>query len=405
MTAVGLYVHVPFCAAKCGYCDFYSRTGEPREMHRLIGAMVAELADGPVARRDDLRIETIFVGGGTPTVLPEPTLEALFSALGQLAKTHAVTEFTVEANPASLDGRKAELLRRCGVDRLSVGAQSFDAAELAVLDRIHGPHDVAETVARVRAAGIRNLNLDLIFGVPGQTVLSWASSLRQALDLEPEHLACYGLTYEPGTPMHRRRAEGRITPADEDAEAEMYLLAIDTLASAGFDHYEISNFARPGSVCRHNLKYWHNEPYVGIGPSAVSYLDGCRWRNVADIRRYVAGMTAGRPNVVEQEQLGARGRAAETAMMWLRLTDGVDRAAFEAATGAELEVLFGDAIRTHAAAGLLEVTERGVRLTRRGLLVADSVLADFADVVDERGRDPQKAACDAPNAPNPRRGG
>ena len=317
-SSIGLYVHVPFCRVKCGYCDFYSQVGGPETFEPLVEALLAELDTRVV--RPGLAVETIYIGGGTPTVLPIGLLERLLGALrdaGRGIRTtegvrqkgfppelgcgkgfphqrpHQLVEFTVEANPATVDDCKAALLAECGVDRVSMGAQSFDTGELAVLDREHRPADVAASIEILRRAGLTRFNLDLIFGVPGQTVASWLGSLRAAIDLEPEHLSCYGLTYEAGTPLHARREAGRVRAVDEDAEAEMYLATMETLEAAGYRQYEISNYARPGRECRHNLRYWHNLPGVGLGPSAASYLDGRRWRNVPDTREYVRLMQQG----------------------------------------------------------------------------------------------------------------
>jgi oxygen-independent coproporphyrinogen-3 oxidase len=372
---VGLYVHVPFCRSKCGYCDFYSRVAAPGAFEPYIEALVAEL-DMAVAQRG-LRVDTIFIGGGTPTCLPVEPLGRLLGRLGEIARRDDCREFTVEANPATIDDAKAALMKSCGVDRVSMGAQSFNAGELAVLDREHSPADVAASIEILNHAGLARYNLDLIFGVPGQTLDSWASSLRAAIDLRPEHLSCYGLTYEPGTRLHDRLQNGRVSHIAEDIEADMYLATMDTLETAGYRQYEISNYARPGCECRHNLRYWRNLPGIGIGPSAASYYQHRRWRNVPDTASYVQAISAGKLPVIDLEELSPLDRAGETAMLALRLVEGIDCRQFREATGLDPLELFAAPIQAHASAGLLVVREGHLSLTRKGRLVGDAIIADF----------------------------
>ena len=372
---LGLYVHVPFCPRKCGYCDFYSVVPAEGDCRPLAAALLTELQTA-VGQRE-VRVETMFVGGGTPTFLPSPEFDRLFSALGRLAAKHDPVEFTVEANPASLTAPKAALLRGCGVNRISMGAQSFNRQELEQLDRLHSPEDISAGATIIRQAGFEHFSLDLIFGIPGQTLASWTDSLRRAIELGPDHLACYGLTYEPGTPLRAKLDAGRITPVDEETEVELYLAAIDHLAAAGFRQYEISNFARPDGQCRHNLRYWRNQPGLGIGPSAASYLDGRRWRNVPDVAEYIDRITAGRGVLAEEETLSPRERAGETAMLQLRLIDGIRCCEFHAQTGFDPLGLFAAPIAEHGARGLLTADADRIALTRRGRPVADAVIADF----------------------------
>ena len=373
---VGLYVHVPFCSRKCGYCDFYSTVPIGDDCGRFTDALLLEL-EWALAARPQLRVETIFVGGGTPTFLPIALLERLFSRLGTIAVRHQVSEFSVEANPGSIDEDKAAVLRAHGVNRISMGAQSFSEAELAVLDRVHTPTDIAAGAEVVRRAGFPHFNLDLIFGIPGQTAASWRQSLGRAIGLGPDHLACYGLTFEPGTPLHDRLTRGRVHRVSDEIEAELYTLCIKELAAAGFEHYEISNFARRGARSRHNLRYWHNLPVLGIGPAAASYLDGRRWRNLRDTVEYVRRVTLGEPTSIDAETLSATERAGETAMLMLRLVEGVDCEEFRALTGFDPEELFAAAIGQHLKAGFLAVERGRIRLTDQGRLVADTVIADF----------------------------
>jgi oxygen-independent coproporphyrinogen-3 oxidase len=371
-----LYVHVPFCRTLCGYCDFYSEVLTAGRAGPLVEALVREL-DGYAARGVFERFDTIFVGGGTPTVLPPVELERLLRAIQAHAGPVEGLEFTVEANPATVTEEVAGILAAGGVNRVSIGAQSFRRDELRVLDRTHDPDDVVRTVGQCRRAGIGQVSLDLIFGIPGQSVASWGESLRAAVELGVQHLSCYGLTYEADTPLRQRRDAGRIQPVDEEVEAEMYELAIDWLAAAGLEQYEISNFARVGARCRHNLVYWHNEPYVGIGPAAAGFVGDVRYKNVADTTVYARAIEAGQSPWGEREQLPPARRAGETAMLELRLSEGIDRRRFAERYGQDPVLMFADAIARHEEAGLLAVSGTHVRLTRAGLLLANRVSADF----------------------------
>jgi len=370
-----VYVHVPFCRRRCGYCDFYSVEFDAAAAGPLVEALLREL--DAYAARPDLSLETVYVGGGTPTTLPLELLRRLLGRLRQVVRPDAQIEFTVEANPATVTPETAQVLVGCGVNRASIGAQSFQACELAVLERDHAPRQVAETVGVCRAAGIEQVSLDLMFAIPGQTLESWRASLGAALALGPEHVSCYCLTYEPGTRLRRQLEAGVLSAVDPELDAAMYECAIDTLTAAGFRHYEISNFALPGHECRHNLVYWRNEPYVGIGPAAAGFLDGVRYRNVSDIAAYIRAVLAGDSPRAETERLGLRQRAGESAMLELRLIEGIERERFRQRFDADPVAFFHDAVRRHQQRGLLEVTGTHVRLTRAGLLLADRVVADF----------------------------
>jgi oxygen-independent coproporphyrinogen-3 oxidase len=347
----------------------------------MVSALLSELQ----IRQAEIgpQIPTIFVGGGTPTVLPDGQLACLFEALATLARTGRSTEVTVEANPATLTPTNAAILRQAGVNRLSLGAQSFDPAELTLLERIHSPSDIAASVAVARNAGFDEINLDLIFAVPGQTLTTWHATLEQALELQPDHLACYGLTYEAGTPLAARRQQGQVRPCPENLEADMMLACRELLQAAGFEHYEISNYARPGRRCLHNVRYWKNAPHVGIGPSAAGYINNTRYKNAPDVDRYLQMIREGRPPVAEQETLPPQSRAGETAMLNLRLTEGIDIEDFHSQTGFDSLVLFSSPIRQHLADDLLAIDRKTIRLTEKGMLLADMVITDFLHAADE----------------------
>ncbi|MCH7813090.1 MAG: radical SAM family heme chaperone HemW, partial [Planctomycetes bacterium] len=328
-------------------------------------------------------VTSIFVGGGTPTVRPAEQLAWLLEPLAEIAVPDTGVEFTVEANPATVDNTMAETLVRAGVTRMSLGAQSFHAADLAVLERIHSPDDIAPAVKAARQAGIGQLNLDLIFGIPGQTMAGWLESLDRAIALEPNHLALYGLTYEPGTALTRRRDRGQIKPCDDGFEADAYLAAIERAEGAGFEQYEISNFARPGCRCRQNLLYWRGQPYVGVGPSAAGYTDGRRYRNVANLKQYLDRVEKTGTAVEETESIDGVRLATELIMLGLRLVEGLELAVFERRTGLNPRRAFARVLDPYQAQGRLTISDTHIALTRQGFLIADAIMTDLMAELDE----------------------
>ena len=383
---VGLYIHIPFCDTKCGYCDFFSVAIKDRDPLPLVTRITREL--GTRLADDAHEVRTVFIGGGTPTVLPTDQLRKILESLVSRVPMRNVEEFTVEANPATVDDDKAKLLVDWGVTRVSMGAQSFLPQELATLERLHSPDDIAPSVETLRRHHVGRINLDLIFGIPGQTPDTWTYSLRRAIELEPDHIACYGLTYEPATRLTAQRKAGRVTPCDEEFEIEMYLSTIDTLADAGFKQYEISNFARPGCECLHNLIYWRNEPFLGVGPSAAGFLDGRRYKNIADVNGYVRLIDAQGHAEAESEVVDDVMLRTEMVMMQLRLVEGLSVEAFRNRTDADPLTLFEVELSRFADLGLVTVSTSRIALTRSGRLMADAVIRDLA------------AACDTSN-PSP----
>lgn len=370
-----LYVHVPFCLGKCTYCDFYSVVKTADGVKTYLDALGRELqlttgeCPGPM--------RTVYVGGGTPTALSAAELEGLLSLLHEGVGFAEVTEFTVEANPGTLSGEKLDVLRTHGVNRLSIGAQSFNDRLLGVLGRRHSASDVRRALEASHGAGLSNLNLDLIFGIPTQTVDDWRRDLDALLACDVPHVSTYALTYEEGTPLALSAAAGEVVRVREDDDLRMYETTVDTLVGAGYVHYEISNFAHPGFACAHNEAYWANASYVGLGPSAVSYIDGERRRNVASIDDYARMLAAGNSPANFREHLTGEKRARETAIMNLRRTRGIDFGTFRRHTGFDATTFFVREFQALSADGLVEVGEGGARLTRRGLMVADSVLGEL----------------------------
>jgi len=383
----GLYLHIPFCFHKCHYCDFYSIVDRHDRQAAFVERMTDELHAVSRAAGQATRLETLFVGGGTPTLLHPDLWRRLLDALHATFDLTHLLEWTVEANPETVTPELLDVLVAGGVNRLSIGAQTFNPDHLQTLERWHEPQSVRRAVDQAHKTGLYNLNLDLIFAIPGQSLADWEADLDAALALAPAHLSCYALTYEPHTPLTARMQRGRITPADEQLEAEMYERTIDRLTAAGFEHYEVSNFARktppagepevtetPGSRrCRHNRLYWLNGQWLAVGPSASGHVAGRRWKNRPHLGRYLASQ-GGAPVVPDSiEQLDPDGSFGEQLMLRLRLIDGVPLGWLEP----RLDRRRSEAIDAFVSDGLLQRTADRLRLTRRGLLIADSVLAEL----------------------------
>jgi oxygen-independent coproporphyrinogen-3 oxidase len=321
-------------------------------------------------------IRTLFLGGGTPTHLSARQLERLLTKVGRWFLVEPDHEFSIEANPGTLDAGKIQVLLDHGVNRVSLGGQSFHPHLLRVLERNHDPADVPRAVELLRGR-IAQLSLDLIFGVPGQTLAEWGADMCQALALGIDHLSTYGLTFEKGTRLWKQQQRGEVRALEEESELGLYLHAMDTLAEAGFEHYEISNFARPGNRCRHNQVYWANEAYWGFGVGAARYVRGCREVNTRDLQGYLRRVLAGEPATFQSETLGPEERARETISVQLRRAEGINRPAFLAQTGFDLDSLARQAIERHAALGLVHDDGVNVSLTREGKCVADVLVQDY----------------------------
>ncbi|MDD4890237.1 MAG: radical SAM family heme chaperone HemW [Phycisphaerae bacterium] len=369
---LGLYVHVPFCLRRCLYCDFNSNVFAAELARPFVDAVLAELAFW-AGRLDLSSLRTIFIGGGTPTVLPPDELARLIDAIA----ASPANEFTIEANPATVSPSLADRLRSLGVNRISFGAQSFDPAELALLGRAHSVEQIADSVRIARRAGYDNVNLDVMYGLPGQSLAGWRSTLAAAVALGVEHLSCYALSYEPGTELARRAKAGLVAPVPDEAAVAMYAAAQADLAAAGFEHYEISNWAKPGRQCRHNLLYWQNRPWLGLGPSAASFLAGLRFKGRASLADYEAAAIAGQPEFDDIEHLTGLPAVGEAMMLALRLRAGLDADEFARRYGLDIRRQFAEVIARHEQAGLLRWQGSRLQLTEAALPVSDSVLVDF----------------------------
>lgn len=378
-----LYLHIPFCRKKCSYCDFNTFAGMEDNFDAYTAALCHEIRLMG-AHRHRPPVRTIFIGGGTPTVLAVSQLADILQACFTAFEVLPDAEITSEANPGTVNESYLSELLTLGVNRLSFGAQSFNPAELSMLGRIHSAASIGETVNAARRAGVINLNLDLIYGLPNQSVADWATTLQHTIELEPEHISLYSLTLERGTALRAQVARGELPPPDSDLAADMYELADARLAEGGYRQYEISNWAKPGFACRHNLTYWRNEPYLGMGPGAHSFEASERWWTVRNVEKYIAQVNAipaeshPRPGMADFETIDRRLEMGETMMLGLRLTaEGVVRAAFRARFGVAVAEVFGAEIEKLKALGLLETDSQRLKLTPSARLLGNRVFAEF----------------------------
>ncbi|MBY0587398.1 radical SAM family heme chaperone HemW [bacterium] len=368
------YVHIPFCAHKCGYCDFASVAGQDELADRYLDALDREMASILTAPKD---LETIFVGGGTPTYLNEAQLDRFLDRLVRWFPPGPATEFTVESNPNTLTREKVRSLVDHGVNRVSLGAQSFHPHLLERLERNHDPASVYRAVDLLKPV-IANVSIDLIFGIPGQTMTDWQTDLREGLALPIEHVSSYGLTYEKGTLLWKQRRLGIIEPTEEETEAAMYEYLLEETLRAGFEQYEVSNFARQGELdrrSRHNSVYWANAPYYGFGTGAAAFVDGHRTLNLRPLLTYIETVEEGRSPIHQSESLPPEARARETAVLELRRTQGIDLSAFQRKTGFHFRDLAPRELEGFVELGLLIDDGNVVRLSPRGFLLADGIFS------------------------------
>lgn len=373
----GVYIHIPFCRSRCVYCGFYSTT-----LSSLITDYVSAVFREAEIRRGYVSgpVDTVYLGGGTPSQLTVDELKRLLIYINKVYDVSPGAEITVECNPDDVTAELAEALRSLGVNRVSMGAQTFSDDRLRFLHRRHNAAEVSEAVRILRHAGIDNISIDLMFGFPGETVEEWESDIDCALSLDVEHISAYSLMYEEGTPLYRMLETGRVSEVDEEVSLKMYDRLIDRLTAAGYEHYEISNFARPGRRSRHNSSYWHHEPYVGLGAAAHSYDLVSRQWNVSDVRKYIDSINRG---IVpfEREVLDLSTRYDDLITTALRTSDGVSLDYIEREFGRT----FLDYCKAQAEGfihrGLIELTaDNRLRLTRRGLFVSDMVMSELMKV-------------------------
>ena len=396
-------MHIPFCVTKCNYCDFNTYAGIEELMPEYVSAMVEEIGMWGEGLGEGARVPTIFFGGGTPSLLPVGDVERILDACRRAFLCDEGMEVTLESNPGDLTVEHLEGLRGVGVNRLSIGVQSFSDAHLLALTRRHSAAEAERAFGMARESGFDNVNLDLMFGLPRQTLEEWKESVDKVANLGPEHLSLYALTLEEGTPLQRDVSKGYTPEPDADLAAEMYLYAMEALGESGYGQYEISNWAKPGRECRHNLVYWRNEEYLGIGSGAHSFLGGCRFAEERSPRRYVgrvrelgteggwgrlpvesgeemAAALTGRGPVSDIEVISEAVEMGETMMMGLRLMEGVSGEGFRGRFGRTLESVFGDDLKELEGLGLLEEVGDRWRLTRPGKLLGNEVFQRFVSV-------------------------
>ena len=402
---LSLYIHIPFCQTKCPYCDFNTYQGIESLMSPYRAVLAEELALwGQALGRP--AVNTVFFGGGTPSYLPPGALGDILAVANSAFRIRPDAEITIEANPGDLTAERAVLLLEQGVNRISIGVQSLDDGLLGLLGRRHNAAEAVAAVQTVRAAGLDNVNLDLMYGLPQQTAGQWRDTLERLADLEPAHISLYCLTLEEGTPLRRWVEQGQLPAPDGDLAADMYDYARQLLAARGYGHYEISNWSRPGLECRHNLAYWRSLPYLGVGPGAHSCIGGWRFWNGDSPRGYIAAVKEwaaagstpvlaasngnGGPELTEDwleragpvggwEWIGPEVAAAERMFLGLRLLEGLDLAAASAGLGIDLAVKYGTPIAELLELGLLERRGDNLRLSGEALLVANQVFTRFLD--------------------------
>ncbi len=366
------YVHVPFCIHRCGYCDFTVIAGRDDLFTGYLSALEQEL----IHSGSPHEVDTLFVGGGTPTYFPPRELTCFLEMLARHLPLSAGGEFSIEANPSGFDSLRGDLLAEAGINRISLGVQSTHLRHLQTLERDHTLEDITRAVEIARPR-VRNVSLDLIYGIPGQTVAEWRETLEQSLALKPTHLSTYGLTYEKGTAFWVRRRKGQLTPVDETVELAMYRSAIERLPAAGFEHYELSNYALPGYRCRHNEVYWQADEYLGFGPGAAAFVKGIRFQNHRSTTTWIKKILAGESAIMSREKLTPEEQAREAIMLGLRQRDGILLDDFARRFGYRIEDLQPDKLQQHVDAGRLEIVAGALRLTDHGCCLADSVMADF----------------------------
>ncbi len=383
---LSIYLHIPFCTTKCTYCAFNTYVNQEALIEPFVRALIHEIQIVARSKPDQI-VGTIFFGGGTPSLLTPQHFAEILAALRESFEVNSDAEITLEANPNDLNVTYLSALRRVGLNRISIGMQSANENELQLFKRRHDNDAVVRAVSAARAGGFDNLNLDLIYGFPHQTLESWETSLQQMLTLQPDHVSLYALGLEEGTPLKAWVERGRLPEPDEDLAADMYERASELLREHGFEQYEISNWARPGRECRHNLQYWHNDDYVGVGPGAHGYAGGVRYSTVLSPQRYIkllnetqeeAYVYPRTPVTAEAVVVDRAGQISETLIMGMRLTqEGIPRVGFVERFGEDLLDLHHDVIRKYEGYGLLSVNDERIRLTEAGRLLSNVIFREF----------------------------
>jgi oxygen-independent coproporphyrinogen-3 oxidase len=370
---LGIYVHIPFCLSKCPYCDFNSIVYDSESAEEYVSSLLKEVGLFSKVQTQRIKADTIYFGGGTPSILKSSQLTSILEVLFSSFQIKENSEISLEANPGTLRDRNAKEIKGLGINRVSLGVQSLVDEELKALGRIHTRDEAMKSYQLLRGY-FENISLDLIFGIPGQTQKSWERCLREVVKLKPEHLSVYCLTIEEGTPFYRLRKDKKLNLPDEEETREMYLKTIDLLKSQSYTHYELSNFVREGRKCRHNLKYWRGEEYIGFGAGAHSYLNGARRGNIKKVKDYIKRCKEGVSIIDFEERLTLSQRISEFILLGLRRIEGVDLKRLKEDLGFDLEKEKKKEIRYLIDKNFLEKGENVLKLTHKGILVADSVM-------------------------------
>ena len=368
-----LYIHIPFCISKCIYCDFNSVVMKSQIVDEYLNAIENELQ----AINGKYSLTTVYIGGGTPTVLNEIQLSKLFNLISKYVDVFNLKEYTIEVNPGTLNEEKNLALKDSYIDRISIGIQSFNDKYLKLLRRIHTAKEAKDVFSSLREKGFENISIDLIYGYPAQTLNEWKTDLRECFILGPEHISAYCLTYESGTPLVGIMDSGKLKRLSEEEELNMYEYTNDFLGNEGYRHYEISNFAKPGKECQHNTVYWENREYIGIGAGAFSYINGERYCSIKNVKEYISAVKSKKNLICFSEKLPQEKRASEILIMALRMTSGISKKEFFNRSGYNLTELFGTQLNVLAQAGLINFDDERIKLTRKGLSLADSVMVKF----------------------------
>ena len=376
---LGLYLHLPFCISKCPYCDFNSYPlKEENQITSYISALYKEITTYS-QKLKKINIRTIYFGGGTPTILSGVQIYNILEFCKDKFTVDKNAEITIEANPGTLDGEKLKLLIESGINRLSLGAQSFNDLFLKKLGRIHNTQDIIDSYYLAREKGFNNINIDIMFALPDQTTKDLQTTLEKAVSLKPDHLSLYNLTIKPGTEYYEKYKRGKLKLPTEDEEFDMYDWAINFLKENNFEHYEIANFARPYKRSMHNLIYWQNKPYLGIGAGAYSFIKGYRYMNYENPGRYIKEIMSGKLPVDNGEKLSLRKRMIETIILGLRTKDGVGFKKFKTRFGVNLNDIFFKQVNKLVNLALLEKGDCKIKLTKKGIFLANTVFREFVD--------------------------
>ncbi len=371
-----VYIHIPFCIKKCHYCDFLS-FAQPQQMERYVKALTAEMA--LAVQQYNVQARTIFIGGGTPSCLPEALLEEVLKAVQSYFVSDSLTEYTMEANPGTLTPQKLQLMHQYGVNRLSLGVQSDRVDHLQMLGRIHSFEEAQQAVRMARDAGLDNINLDFMYGLPGQTVEQWRDTLQHAMTLEPQHLSLYQLKIEEGTQMYQWLEDEKISEFDDEQALEMYRTAQTTLAEQGYHQYEISNYAKPGRESLHNQVYWRTDDYLGVGLGACSWVRPLRWNNSFEMGAYIQQIQNGCLPQQEPEDLTQMEQMEETVFMALRMNSGIPKTLFAERFDKSIEDVFGAVLQCCISRGWIEETAENYCLTEEGRVLGNLVFMEFID--------------------------